>query len=324
MRRRQFITLVGGAAVAWPFAGSAQDMGRTYRVGGLTPTPREAPFVAAMLAELGKSGFIEGQNLTVDWRSYGQSVEHVSEYAATLVKAQVHVIVAGGDFGIRAAQSATKAIPIIGFTDDMIGSRLVNSLARPDGNTTGFSLLASDLDGKRQELLIEAVPGLRRIATFADSTTSAPQHLQALQSAARAREVELTIHRIANADEISSAVEAAMAANVAAFNILASPLLFANRKVILERATARQMPTIFQWPEVAEEGALIGYGPRLTQLWRDSVTPQVVRILRGAKPADLPVQQPTTFELVINLKTAKAITHELPARLVLRADKLVE
>jgi putative ABC transport system substrate-binding protein len=324
MRRRDFFWLVGGAMVAWPFAGSAQDAGRTYRVGGLTPTPREASFISGTLGELRKSGFIEGQNLTVDWRSYGQSVERVSEFAAELVKAQVDVIVAGGDFAIRAVQSATTTIPIIGFTDDMIGSRLVGSLARPDGNTTGFSLLAAELDGKRQELLIEAVPGVRRIATFADSTTSASQHLEALQSAARARGVELTIHRIANAEEIAPAMEAAIAGNVAAFNILASPLLFANRKLILERATARQMPTIFQWPEVAEEGALMGYGPRITQLWRDSVAPQVVRILRGAKPADLPVQQPTTFELVINLKTAKAIAHEIPAQLVLRADKLIE
>jgi putative ABC transport system substrate-binding protein len=280
--------------------------------------------MVAMLEQLRKSGFVEGQNLTVDWRSYGQSVERVSEFAAELVKTQADVIFAGGDFGIRAAQSATTTIPIIGFTDDMMGSRLVNSLARPDGNTTGFSLLASDLDGKRQELLIEAVPGLRRIATFADSTTSPSQHIEALQSAARARQIELTIHRIANAEEIAPAVVAALAANAAAFNVLASPLLFANRKAILEQAMARRIPTIFQWPEVAEEGALMGYGPRLTQLFRDSVAPQVVRILRGAKPSDLPVQQPTTFELAINLKTAKAIAHELPAQLVLRADKLIE
>src|SRR6185369_15181904 len=116
---------------------------------------------------------------------YGQDVERVSEFATELVKAQVDVIAAGGDFGIRAAQSATTTIPIVGFTDDMVGARLVESLARPGGNTTGVSLLAADLDGKRQDLLIEAVPGLRRIATFADSTTSAPQHLQDLESAAR-------------------------------------------------------------------------------------------------------------------------------------------
>jgi putative ABC transport system substrate-binding protein len=324
MNRRYVLSALGSAAAAWPFAGSTQDASRMYRVGGLTPTPRQAPFVGALLAEFPKAGFVEGQNLAVDWRAYGQSVERVSEFAVEFVKARVDVIVAGGDFAIRAAQSATTTIPIVGFTDDMIGSRLVNSLARPDGNITGFSLLASELDGKRQELLIEAVPGLRRMATFADSTTSSLQHLQALQSAARARQVELTIHQIANAAEIAPAFEAAIAANAAAFNVLASPLLFSNRRIILDRATAQRMPTIFQWPEVAEEDALIGYGPRLTDLWRNSVAPQVVRILRGAKPAELPVQQPTTFELVINLRTAKAIGHEIPAQLVLRADKLIE
>ena len=286
MRRRDILSTVGGAAVTRPFAGSAQDTNRMYRIGGLTPTAQQCSFIAAMLAEFEKSGFIEGQNLKVDWRSYGQSVERVSEFATEFVKAQVDVIVAGGVFGIRAAQSATTTIPIVGFTDDIIGSRLVNSLARPDGNTTGFSLLASELDGKRQELLIEAVPGLRRIATFADSTTSTPQHLQALQIAARARQVELTIHRIANAAEIAQALEAAIAANAGHFNVLASPLLFANRKIILERATSQRIPTIFQWPEVAEEDALMGYGPRITQLWRNSVATQVIRVVGGAKPAD--------------------------------------
>jgi putative ABC transport system substrate-binding protein len=227
--------------------------------------------MVAMLEQLRKAGFVEGQNLRIDWRSYGQRIDRVSEFAAELVQARADVIFAGGDFGIRAAQSATTTIPIIGFTDDMMASHLVNSLARPNGNTTGFSLLASDLDGKRQELLIEAVPGLRRMAALADSTTSTLQHLQTLQRAARIRQIELSIHRIANAEEIAPAIGAAIAANAVAFNVLASPLLFANRKTILEQATARRMPTIFQWPEVAEEGALMGYGPRLTRLFRDSV-----------------------------------------------------
>jgi putative ABC transport system substrate-binding protein len=273
---------------------------------------------------LRQAGFIEGQNLMIDWRTYGQRVDLVSEFATELTKARSDVIFAGGDFAIRAAQLATSTIPIVGFTDDMLGSGLVNSLARPDGNTTGFSLLATELDGKRQDLLIEAVPNVRSIATVADATTSTPQHLTTLQNAAIARGVGLMIYRIAKADEISSAVTAALAANTGAFNILASPLLFANRQLILELAATRRKPTIFQWPEVADEGGLMGYGPRLADLWRDSVTPYIIRILRGAKPGELPVQQPTKFELAINLKTAKAIDHEIPASLVLRADKLIE
>jgi putative tryptophan/tyrosine transport system substrate-binding protein len=324
MTRREFVTLLGGAAVAWPLAASAQEPGRTYRLGGLSPSPREAPQIVALFEELRRSGFIEGQNLTIDWRGYGQRVELVSEFATELVKARADVIMAGGDFGIRAAQQATATIPIVGFTDDMLGARLVSSLAHPGGNTTGVSLLATDLDGKRQEILIEAVPGVRRMAAFADSGTSSPQQLQALQDAAHARGVELSIHQIAKAEEIAPAIDAAKASHAAALNILASPLLFANRKIIIERAAALRLPAIYQWPEVAEEGGFIGYGPRLIQLFRDLLARQFVKILRGAKPADLPVEQPTNFELVINLRTAKEFGHEVPARLVLRADKVIE
>jgi putative ABC transport system substrate-binding protein len=185
-------------------------------------------------------------------------------------------------------------------------------------------LLANELDGKRQDILIEAVPGLRRMAAFADATTTSPQQLQALQDAARRRGVELSTHRISSAGEIAPTIEAAKASNAGALNILASPLLFASQKLIIERSAALALPAIYQWPETAEQGGLIGYGPRLEQLWREIMAEQAIKILRGAKPADLPVQQPTKFELVINLQTAKAIGHEIPAGLVLRADKLIE
>jgi putative tryptophan/tyrosine transport system substrate-binding protein len=276
-----------------------------------------------MFAELRRSGFIEGQNLTIDWREYGQRVELVSKFAAELVEARVNVIAAGGDFGIRAAQYATATIPIIGFTDDMLGSHLVNSLARPGGNTTGISLLATELDGKRQEILIEAVPGLRRMAALADTETTSSRQLQALQDAARARGAELSIHRVAKAEEIALAIDTAKASNAAALNVLAS-LLFANHHVIIEQARTLRLPAIYQWPEVAEQGGFIGYGPRIVQLFRDLLARQLVKALRGTKPADLPVEQPAKFELVINLQTAKAIGHEVPAGLVLRADKVIE
>jgi putative tryptophan/tyrosine transport system substrate-binding protein len=199
----------------------------------------------------------------------------------------------------------------------------VAALARPGGNTTGISLLATELDGKRQEILIEAVPGLRRMAALADTDTTSPRQLQALQDAARARGAELSIHRVAKAEEIAPAIDTAKASNAAALNVLASPLLFANRQVIIERAGTLRLPAIYQWPEVAEQGGFIGYGPRIVQLFRD-LARQLVKTLRGTKPADLPVEQPTKFELVINLQTAKAIGHEVPAGLVLRADKVIE
>jgi len=324
IRRREFITLLGGAATAWPLAARAQEPGRTYRLGGLSPSPRETPQNVALFEELRRSGFIEGQNLAIDWRVYGQRVEQVSEFASELVRARADVIMAGGDFGIRAAQQATATIPIVGFTDDMLGSRLVSSLAHPGGNTTGVSLLATELDGKRQEILIEAAPGVRRMVAFADIGTSSPQQLQALKDAARVRGVELSTRQVAKAEEIASAIDSAKASNAGAVNILASPLLFANRKIIIERAATLHLPAIYQWPEVAEEGGCIGYGPRLVKLYRDLLARQVTKILRGAKPADLPVEQPTNFELVVNLRTAKAIGHEVPAGLVLRADKVIE
>jgi putative tryptophan/tyrosine transport system substrate-binding protein len=278
-----------------------------------------------MFEELRRLGFIEGQNLTVNyWRAYGLRVELLSEFAADLIKTQVDVILAGGDAGIRAAQQATAAIPILAFTDDMVGSGLVSSLVEPGGNTTGVSLLATELDGKRQEILMEAVPGLRRMAALADTNTTAPRQLQALQDAARARGIELSIHRVANPDEIAPAIDAAKTLDSAAINVLASPLLFANRQAIIERAAALRLPAMYQWPEVAEQGGFVGYGPRIVQLFREVMARQLIKILRGAKPADLPVEQPTKFELVINLQTAKAIGHEVPAGLVLRADKVIE
>ena len=182
MRRREFITLVGGAAAAWPFSLRAPGGGRTYRIGGMSPGPRDARYNAAMLDELRRLGFIEGQNLTIDWLGYGLHIDPVPEFAAKLVKARVDVILAGGNLAIRAAQQATTTIPILGVTDDMVGSGLVNSLARPGGNTTGMSILATELDGKRQEILIEAVPGVRRMAALADPNTTTSPQLQACRT----------------------------------------------------------------------------------------------------------------------------------------------
>ena len=164
MRRRDFITLVGGAAATWPFSLRAQEAGRTYRVGGLSGSPRNTPFVVATFDEIRRRGFIEGQNLLIDWRAYGPRTELIPVFAAQLVEAHVDVILSIGNTAIRAAQQATATIPILGATDDMVGSGLVNSLARPGGNTTGMSILATELNGKRQGILIEAVPGVRRMA----------------------------------------------------------------------------------------------------------------------------------------------------------------
>jgi putative ABC transport system substrate-binding protein len=324
MRRRRFITLLGGAALPLPRAARAQEPGRVYRLGGLLPFSKDAPQHLALLGELGRLGFIEGKNLSVDPRGYGLRPEQFSEVAAELVKARVDVIMAGGDPAIRAAQQATATIPILAITDDMAGSALVNSMARPGGNTTGVSLLATELDGKRQEILIEIVPGAGRIAALADPNTTAPRRLQTLQEAARARGIELSIQQIGKPDEIIGAIDAAKEAGAAGLNVLASPFLFAERQQIITRAAALRLPAIYQWPETAEEGGLAAYGPRIVQLFRDVLSRQFAKLLTGAKPSDLPVEQPTKFELVINLKTAKALGLTVPQAIVDRADKVIE
>lgn len=321
--RRQFIAMIGGAAVLTPWRAMAQKE-RIYRVGGLHSSPREAPHHIAFMAALQRLGFIDGQNLMMDWRGYGQPAERFPELAAELVKADVDVILVGGDAALRAAQQATKTIPILGLTDDMVGAGFVRSLAKPGGNTTGVSLLANELDGKRQEILMEAVPGIRRMAALADLNTTPRQHLDEFSDAAGQRGVQLSIHSVTESNHIAAAIEAAKASDAAAINILASALLFNNSEVIFERVAALRLPAIYQWPESAERGGLLGYGPRIVQIYRDMLARQFAALLSGANPADMPVEQPTRFELVVNLVTAKAIGHEVPAGLVLRAEKAIE
>jgi putative ABC transport system substrate-binding protein len=316
MRRRDFMTLFGGTALAWPVAARAQEAGRTYHLGCVSGSPRNAPFAVAMVDELRRLGFIEGQNLTIDWRSYGQRIDLIPEFAAELVKAHVDVIYAAGVTAIRAVQRATATIPILGVADDMVGLGLVNSLARPGGNTTGVSILAAELDGKRQEL--------RRMATIADSDATGSSQLQALQDAAHARGVELLIHRIAGAEEITAAIDAAKASGAAALNVLSSPFLYSNRGIIMERVAALGLPAIYQFPEEAEEGGFVAYGPRLVQIFRELIARQIVKVLRGVKPADLPIEQPIKFELVINLKSAKALGLEVPSHLLQLADEVID
>ena len=315
MRRREFIALLG-ASVTWPFAAMAQEPGRMYRVGGLSTIQRNSPPIMSMFDELRRLGFIEGQNLIIDWRPYALHIDLITEFAAELVKSKVDVIYASGDSGVRAVQKATATIPILGITQDMVGQGLVNSLARPGGNITGVSVFATELDGKRQEILIEAVSGLHRMAVLADSKVTRPPQLQALQDAARVRGVEVSIYRVARAEEIPAAIDAAKALGAAALNVLSSPLLYGNRQLIMDRVAALRLPAIYQWPEEAEEGGLIAYGPRIVQIFRELLAQQLVKLLRGTKPPDIPIEQPTKFELVINLKTAKAMGVAIPEALL--------
>jgi putative ABC transport system substrate-binding protein len=200
----------------------------------------------------------------------------------------------------------------------------VQSLAKPGGNATGVNFLAPQLDSKRLEILIQALPTARRMAILAEMSMSSPQHLQMLQDLASARGIELSINLIAKSEELLAAIESAKGSGAEALNVLPSPLLFANRRIIMARVAMLRLPAIYEWAEMADDGGLFAYGPRLMQIYRDNMVRLVVKVLRGAKPEDLPVEQPTQFEFVVNLKTAKALGLTIPESVLARADEVIE
>jgi putative tryptophan/tyrosine transport system substrate-binding protein len=324
LRRREFISLLGGAAATWPLAVRAQQPGRTYRLGVLNSNRREVHVGgAALFAELRNSGFVEGDNLTVDERGYGVNNEQFPRVAVELVDSNVDVILCGGPVALRAAQQATKSIPILGVTDDMVGAGFAHSLAKPGGNTTGVTILATELDGKRQEILIELLAGAWWMAALVDLDSTAAAQVENLKNIARSFRVDLLIHVVARPEDIGLEMEKAKASGAAALNNLASPMLNAHRRTIIEHAAVLRLPAIYQFPETVEQGGLIGYGPRASRIY-GQIARQLVKLLRGARPADLPVEQPTTFDLAINLKTAKALGLEVPPTLLARADEVIE
>jgi putative ABC transport system substrate-binding protein len=322
LRRRQFITLLGAAA-AWPLAARAQEPGRVYRLGAMIPAGRQTPAVIAFFDEMRLFGFIENQNLIVLPNGFGVRNDELVERAEALIKAAPDVIVSGPDNYTRVLQQLTRTIPLVAMTEDMLRAGLVSSLSRPGSNTTGISLLSPDLDGKRQEILIEAVPGVRKMAALADSTVTPPRHLEALQDAARRRGVELFVFGVAVSEEVVPTISAAKAAGAQALNLLATPLFTMNSRDITESIAALRLPAMHQWPELAEEGGLLGYGPRFSQTFRQRAR-LVARILRGAKPAEIPVEQPTKFQVAINMKTAKALGLTISPTLLAQTDEVIE
>jgi putative tryptophan/tyrosine transport system substrate-binding protein len=205
----------------------------------------------------------------------------------------------------------------------MLAAGLVPTLARPGGNMTGISILATELDGKRQQLLMEMLPNAHRMAALADPNSTQTGRLQTLKDAARASGVEISIHMVDNADKIVPAIDEAKAAGAEAINFFSTPLFTQNRRIIIETVVALRLPAIHHLPEIVEDGGLVGFGARLTLMYRQMAR-LLVKVLRGTAPADLPVEQPAVFELVFNLKTAAAIGLDIPAGLLLRADKVIE
>src|SRR5262249_15782144 len=249
MKRREFITLLGSAAATWPLAVRAQQPGRTYRLGFFLPVGRDAPAIIAFFDELRVHGFVEGQNLAIIPGGFQAGNNQIDDLVPALIKAAPDAIIAGGDVIPRALQNATRTIPIVVITEDMVAAGFAASLARPGGNITGISLMSTDLDGKRQDILIEAVPSAPRIAALGDSNVATLRRLQALEEAAREHGKELLVVRAARAEELVPAMNDASTRGAGALNVLSSPMLFLHRRVIIERAAELRLPAVYQWPE---------------------------------------------------------------------------
>jgi putative tryptophan/tyrosine transport system substrate-binding protein len=325
MRRREFITLLGGAAAAWPLTGRAQQAGNVLRVGLLWPgaSAPAPPRMDAFRQGLRESGLVEGRDVVIELRYAEGGLQQLPELAAELVRSKVDVIQASGDLAPRIAQETTMTIPIVAFSDDILGAGLIASLSRPGGNMTGLTILSPELSAKRLELLRELLPvRISRVAALWDPTTGTSQ-VTLTESAARSLNIKLQMLEVRRGNDLAGAFELAKKEQAEALNVFSSPFLASLYREIIDLAGKHRLPAIYQWKEHAEAGGLVSYGPSLVGLWRQTAT-IVAKVLRGAKPADLPVEQPTKFELVINLKTAKALELEVPWFLQQRADEVIE
>ena len=317
---RHLLLLALALILAVPLAAEAQSAGTVPRIGILCPWPAADPLTGAWRTALNDVGYVEGKNTVVEWRFADGRTERLPTLAAELARLNLDAIVTAGDLAIRAVRHATT-IPIVAASDDLVGEGHVASLARPGKNVTGVSILASELNAKRLELLKQASPAASRIAVLWDPATGT-FHLSALHAAARSLKVELKILEVRRIEDLDGAFEAARAWRAEALNVLASPLLHTLHRPIIDRAGRHRLPAIYQWGEIAREGGLMSYGPTVPDVF-SAMFAGLDRVLKGARPADLPVSQPTKFELVVNLKTAKALGLTIPQSMLARADEVI-
>ena len=326
LRRRQFITLLGGAACAWPLAARAQQPAKLPIIGYLgTAVPSAwSPWTAAFVQRLRELGWIEGRTVAIEYRGAEGRSERYIDIAAEFVRLKVDVIVTVGT-AAAAAKQATSIIPIVfAVAADPVSSGLMASLSRPGGNVTGLSLQQTDAAGKRLELLREVLPDFRRLAIMANvGYPAAVLDMNEVQVAARKLGLEVVDKlEIRKPEDVAPAFDA-LKGGAQALYVCGDALVDALRARINTLALGARLPTLYPNREYLQAGGLMSYGPSFSDLFLHAAD-YVDKILRGAKPADLPVERPTTFELVINLQAAKAIEHEVPAGLVLRADKVIE
>jgi ABC-type uncharacterized transport system substrate-binding protein len=326
MRRREFITLLGGAATAWPFGAAAQQPGKVYRIGILNAGTGVSPELRSALPEaLRGLGWVEGKNVVFERRYAENRLDLLPELAAELVRLNVDVIAAGGTLAPIAAKRATATIPIVmTAAGDPLGSGLVASLARPGGNITGLSLMAADLGGKHLELLHELLPRASRVAVLWNAANPYSAHVfKETESAAGTLGIALRSLEVQGPGEFDSAFESARRERLDALITVEDPLTIDHRKQIADFAATNRLPTVHGVREFVEVGGLTAYGASLIDLNRRAAG-YVDKILRGAKPGDLPVEQRTKFDLIISLKAAKALGLTIPPTLLARADEVIE
>src|SRR5262245_332828 len=324
MNRRQFITLLGGAAT-WPLAAHAQQGAKLPTIGvlGVATALAWGPWIAAFAERLRELGWIEGRTVAIEYRWAEGRSERFAEIAAELVRLKVDVIVTAGGAAV-AAKQATTVIPIV-FTvaSDPVGTGLVASLARPGGNVTGLSVQATDLVGKRIEFLRELVPGLRTLAIMANTGyAAAVREMAEVRAAARSLSLETTALEIRTAEDIAPALET-LKSQADSLYVCIDSLTDSNKIGIATLALSARLPTISGFREGVEAGSLLYYGPNVPKLFRRAAD-LVDNILRGTKPGEIPVEQPTKFDLVINLKTARALGLTVPPTLLAIADEVIE
>jgi len=332
IERRKFLAALGGAAAAWPLAARAQQTGKVLRIGFLFTGSLESPegrlSIDALRQGLHQHGYIEGQNIVVEYRAAEGRFDRLPALASELVQLKVDVILATATPAGRATQRATTTIPIVVTAmGDPVQDGLVASIARPGGNITGTTFLGPELVPKRLALLKEGLPTLSRVGVlwhpgaFGEATI---RNLVAeVTQAAKALSLQPHLAAARNPDEIDGAFASIIAERAQAVFVFPSSMLFSQRKRVVELITKHALPATFPAREYAQLGGLMAYGASITELWRRSAF-YVDRIFKGAKPAELPVEQPTKFELVINLKTAKALGLEVPPTLLARADEVIE
>jgi putative ABC transport system substrate-binding protein len=326
LKRREFITLLGGGAAIWPLAARAQQPGKLPTIGFLgsaTPTSQRT-WVTAFVERLRELGWIEGRTVAIEIRWAEGRVEGLAEIAAEFVRLKVDVIVTSGTPAVVQAMQATSVIPIVSAVmGDPVATGLVASLARPGGNITGLSVLAPDLGGKRLEFLREVVPGLRRLAFLGNiSNPIVVQEMGEVKAAAHTLGLDVVTLEIRRPEDIMPAFET-LKSRAQALYVAGDPLALTNRARINTLVLVARLPAIYGQREYVEVGGLMSYGPNFPELFR-RVGDYVDKILRGTKPADLPVEQPTKFDLIINLATAKALGLDLPPTLLARADEVIE